>query len=103
MSLFGYFWLLNSLNFLDGFITVLGIEMDVFYEGNPVVVFFLDNFGLNSGMVILKAGVLILTAVMFKLHVSGTNVIRNAYIGLILLYSAGIAHMTWTICWAANV
>lgn len=99
MSLLGYFWLLNALNCLDAFITLLGIEMGVLYERNPIVNYFLENFGLNLGMFIVKAGVLVLTAVMFKLHVPGTNVIRNAYIGLILLYSVGIAHMTWTI-WA---
>ena len=103
MSLLGYFWLLNALSWLDALVTVLGIEMDVFYEGNPVVDFFLDNFGLNNGMFIVKAGVFVLTAVMFKLHQPGSNFVRNCYIALIVFYSAVIAYTTILIIRASNV
>lgn len=103
MSLLGYFWLLNSLNFLDAFVTVLGIEMDILYERNPVVNLFIDNFGLGRGMFIVKAGMFILTAIMFKFHKPGSNFVRNSYIALILLYLMGIAHMTWIICYAAVI
>ena len=103
MSLLGYFWLLNSLNFLDGFLTLLGIEMGVFYEGNPVVDFFLDNFGLNGGMFIVKAGVFVLTAVMFKLRQPGSNFVRNCYIALIVFYSAVISYTATVILKASNV
>ena len=103
MSLLGYLWLLNSLNFLDGFLTLLGIEMDILYERNPVVNFFLDNFGFNSGMFIVKAGVFVLTAVMFKLHKPGSNFVRNSYIALIVFYSAVISYTTTLIIRASNV
>lgn len=103
MSLLGYFWLFIGLNCLDALVTVTGIEMGILYERNLIVNFFLESYGLNGGMFIVKAGVLILAATIFKLHVPGTNVVRNAFIALILLYSAGIAHMTWTICQAAVI
>ncbi|MBI2068656.1 MAG: hypothetical protein HYT67_00910 [Candidatus Yanofskybacteria bacterium] len=103
MSLLGYFWLLNSLNFLDAFVTVLGIEMDVFYESNSVVNFFLDNFGLNNGMFIVKAGVFVLTAVMLKLHQPGSNFVRNCYIALIVFYSTVISYTMILIIKASNV
>ena len=103
MSLLGYFWLLNSLNFLDGFLTLLGIEMGVFYEGNPVVNFFLDNLGLSRGMFIVKTGMFILTAVMFKLHQPGSNFVRDCYIALIVFYSAVITYTTTIILRASNV
>ena len=103
MSLLGYFWLLNSLNFLDGFLTLLGIEMGVFYEGNPVVNFFIDNFGLSRGMFIVKTGMFILTAVMFKLYQPGSNFVRDCYIALIVFYSAVISYTTTLIIRASNV
>lgn len=103
MSLLGYFWLLNSLSFIDGFITILGIKMGVLYEWNPIVSFFLNNFGPHGGMFIVKAGVLILSVVVFKLRQPDSNFVRNCYIALILFYSVVIIYTTTIILKASNV
>lgn len=102
MSLLGYFWFLNALSCLDALITLQGIEMGILYERNPIVNFFIESYGLNRGMFIVKAGVPILTAVMFKLHVPNTNIVKNTYIGLIALYLFGLSQMTVTIYLASN-
>lgn len=103
MSLLGYFWFLNSLSFLDAFITVTGIKMNILYESNPIVNFFIESYGLNRGMFIVKMGFLVLLAVMFKLHVPGSNLVRNSYIALIALYFFALSQMTATIYLATNV
>lgn len=94
MSLLGYFWLLNALSFMDAFLTVLGIEVGVLYERNPVVNYFLESYGLNTGMLMVKGGVFILTWLMLGLHKPGTNIVRNAYIALIALYLFAVSQAT---------
>lgn len=102
MSLLGYFWLLNALSCLDAVVTILGIEMGILYERNPIVNYFLENFGLNRGMLIVKGSMLLLTVLMFKLHEPDTNVVRNSYIALIALYLFAVSQMTVTIYLAAT-
>jgi len=54
MSLLGYFWLFNTLNILDGLLTIWGIELGVFSERNHALLFYVDKLGLNSGMFFIK-------------------------------------------------
>lgn len=94
MSLLGYFWLLNGLSFLDGFLTVTGIEMGIFYEGNPAVLFLIEKLGLNAGMFIAKATAFFLTCLLYKGHVPGSNFTRNVFIALIAFYGFWVVYTT---------
>ena len=103
MSLLGYFWLLNGLNFLDGFLTVMGIEMGILYEWNPAVRFLIEKFGLHGGIFIAKASAFVLISALYKRHVPGSNFVRNVYFALIGLYGYLFFHTTFIILRASNV
>ena len=65
MSLLGYFWLFNTLNILDGLLTILGIEMGIFKEANLIVIFYIEKLGLYWGMFLVKSAAFAVSLLMY--------------------------------------
>ena len=75
--------------------------MGVLYERNPIVNFFIESYGLNRGMFIVKTAAFVFTVVIFQFHVPGSNLVRNVYIVLIAFSPSVLSYVAVTIYYLA--
>lgn len=90
MSLLGYFWLFNTLNILDGLLTIMGIEARVLYEINPVVRYFIEVFGLYWGVSLAKVGAFFAGLLLYYFKSRRALIILTMLYALLFLWHAQI-------------
>ncbi|MDY0340967.1 MAG: DUF5658 family protein [Coriobacteriia bacterium] len=87
--------LINVLSLIDGYFTVVVLELEIAYEGNPVLAAAIQDHGLMAAMII-KLGAMVIASTVIWFGREKRSILALAIVAVVL-FGGVVAYHTGTL------